>query len=341
MVSAAPPAPPGVIARLVAASARHRGLTLLGVAAAFAWGVYAIAAHAARRHPRSLGRPGDRVHGVAGARPDAGRGSDHLSDLDHAALGAARALRARAVVLRALLRERDLRGRHRSVLGPQPRARVHEHGGGAPARGRHADARARRHRRRLGLRVRAGRSQRQARSGRAAQPPGLEPALRARERAGRRRGRVGRRLRARVPGAGRPESPAQLRHPALGGGGRRARREPGDRRRRDRDRRARAGDPRPRAGGERRRARAAAAARERAGHARHAARRGGRLARPRDAPRPGRARRRGRGGGRHRGDALGRERARRDRRRQAADSTRCAPACPRASRSSRPTTARS
>ncbi|HEX9180651.1 MAG TPA: efflux RND transporter permease subunit, partial [Burkholderiales bacterium] len=42
MVSAAPSTRPGLIARVVAASARNRGLTLLGVAAAFAWGVYAI-----------------------------------------------------------------------------------------------------------------------------------------------------------------------------------------------------------------------------------------------------------------------------------------------------------
>ncbi len=34
--------PPGLIARVVAASARQRGLTLTGVVAAFAWGVYAI-----------------------------------------------------------------------------------------------------------------------------------------------------------------------------------------------------------------------------------------------------------------------------------------------------------
>src|SRR5262249_51045212 len=32
----------GVVARVIAACARNRGLTLLGVAAAFAWGVYAL-----------------------------------------------------------------------------------------------------------------------------------------------------------------------------------------------------------------------------------------------------------------------------------------------------------
>ena len=101
-----------------------------------------------------------------------------------------------------------------------------------------------------------------------------------------------------------------LRHPARAGGGRRARGEPGHRRRRARDRRTRAGDPRPRPDREAGGSRARAAAREQRRHARHAARRGGRLARSRAAPRPGRARRRGRGGGRHRGDALGRERAR-------------------------------
>ena len=46
---------------------------------------------------------------------------------------------------------------------------------------------------------------------RAARAPGLEPALRARERSGRGRGRLGRRLRAPVPGAGGPEPAAVAR----------------------------------------------------------------------------------------------------------------------------------
>ena len=72
--------------------------------------------------------------------------------------------------------------------------------------GGHADARARRHRDRLGLRVRARRQDRQARPRRAAHVPGLHAALRARERAGRRRGGERRRLPEAVPGHGRPRA---------------------------------------------------------------------------------------------------------------------------------------
>ena len=62
---------------------------------------------------------------------------------------------ARLLVLRRLVRLRDLRGRHRHLLGAQPRARISERRREPPAGGRDAEPRARRHRRRLGLPVRA------------------------------------------------------------------------------------------------------------------------------------------------------------------------------------------
>ena len=52
-------------------------------------GASARCAGAARRDPRSLRRAGDRVHRVAGPEPGPGRGPDHLSDLGDAARGAA------------------------------------------------------------------------------------------------------------------------------------------------------------------------------------------------------------------------------------------------------------
>ena len=90
-------------------------------------------------------------------------------------------------------RVRDLRGRHRSLLGAQPGARVPEPGGRQAAARGAPDARSGRHRRRLGVRVRPRRPQRPSRSRPAAQPAGLVPEVRAADRAGRGRGRHRRR----------------------------------------------------------------------------------------------------------------------------------------------------
>ena len=64
--------------------------------------------------------------------------------------------RARLLVLRRVVRLRDLRGRHRHLLGAHARARVPELRRRPAAQGRVAAARSRRDRRRLGLPVRAG-----------------------------------------------------------------------------------------------------------------------------------------------------------------------------------------
>ena len=65
--------------------------------------------------------------------------------------------RARLLVFRRLVRLRDLRGRHRHLLGALPRAGVPELRSRPPAARRDAAARPGRHRRRLGLPVRRAR----------------------------------------------------------------------------------------------------------------------------------------------------------------------------------------
>ena len=117
----------------------------------------------------------------------------------------------RLLRFRLLVRLRHLQGRHRHLLGAQPRARVPEQDPAAAPAGREDRARARRHRRRLGLPVRARRRLEDALARRPAHLPGLEPALPAAVGAGRGRGRVDRRLRAAVPGHGRPQPPQGLR----------------------------------------------------------------------------------------------------------------------------------
>ena len=88
---------------------------------------------------------------------------------------------------------------------------------GALPEGVTPDARARRDRHRLGVPVRAGRQDRQARPRRAADVPGLHAALRAGQRARRRRGGERRRLPEAVPGHRRSEPPARLRRHARRG----------------------------------------------------------------------------------------------------------------------------
>ena len=94
----------------------------------------------------------------------------------------------RLLRLRLLLRLRHLRGRHRHLLGPQPRRRVPLEDPARAAGGRAHRARARRHRRRLGLPVRPRRRLGEAQPRRPPHVPGLDaalpPAIRARGRRG-------------------------------------------------------------------------------------------------------------------------------------------------------------
>ena len=229
------------------------------------------------------------------------------------------------LLLRLLLRLRHLRGRHRPVLGAEPRARVPQLRVRPAARGRHAHARARRLGRRLGVHVRA--LVRPPRPQRAPLDPGLVPEVRARERARRVRGREHRRLRASVSGHGRSDEAPSLRHPDLTS----AASDPGEQRgrRRPRARGRGEGVHDPRAGlPELARGPAEGRPRRRRGRDAHSSR-GRRARRHRSgaSARHRRLERRGRDGRRHRRRAAGCRHPQRDPRRQgqARDRARRAP----------------
>ena len=200
------------------------------------------AGDAPRRPAGPLGRAGDHLHRLPGPGAAGRRGP---GDLPHHHADAGRPVRhggPRLLVLRLLVRLRDIRGRHRPVLGAQPGSGVPQLRQRAPARGRVADPRPGRHRRWLGLHVRA--PLRRCRPRRAAVAPGLVPQVRADRGAGGGRGRQHRGLRQAVPDHRRPEPPARLRHPALAHSERRAAEQ-------QRRRRAGAGDVRGRVHGAR------------------------------------------------------------------------------------------
>ncbi len=270
-------------------------------------------ARAPRRHPGSLRRAGDHLHGLAGSKPRPGGRSDHLPDFQHPALGAQRQGGARAVLLRRIVRVRHLRRRHGHLLGAIAGARVPEHRPGQAARGRDPEHRTRRYRRGLGVPIRARRRDRKARPLRAAQLARLDPALLARGRSGGGRGRLRGGLHQAVPGQSRPQQTAQPGRQRLGGDPPSARLEPRRWRPRDRDRGHRADGAGPRLreeeGGPRTHPAQGAPGR-RAGLR---ARRGRGVTGARHAARSRRPRRERRGRRWHRRDALRRERPGRDR----------------------------
>ena len=241
--------------------------------------------------------------------------------------------------LRLQLRLRHLRGRHRHLLGAHPRARVPlQDPAAAAGRGDHR-ARPRRHQRRLGLPVRPGGPERHPLLRRAAQLPGLEPALRRAERPRRLRGGHRGRPGPPVPDHRQPERPGRLQAAARGG-------HQGGAARQQRRGRPAGRALRPRVHGPRPRLREVASptssswcCKAEGGHPGHREGRGHGGARARDAPRHRRPRRPGRRGRRHRGDALGRERPQRHRPGQGQSWRSSSPRCPRASRWSPPTTA--
>ena len=114
-------------------------------------------AGAARRDSRSLRRAGHRLHRISRPGAAGGRGSGHLSahhgDAERAEIEGG----ARLLVLRRLVRLRDLRGRHRPLLGALARAGISQFGRPPAAGRRGAEPRAGRHRRRLGLSIRRAR----------------------------------------------------------------------------------------------------------------------------------------------------------------------------------------
>jgi hypothetical protein len=318
-----------VIGWLIDASAKNRALVLFAAIA------LAIGGVTARRDPRPLRPAGDRLHRVAGRSPTLVE--DQVTYPITSALLAApkvEAVRGYSMFGMSFVYVLFAEGRRR-LLGPQPRARVPEHDPVPPPRGRHPDPRPRRHRHRLGLRVRPRRSQRPARPRRAAQHPGLQPPLRLESVPGvaqvasvggfekqyqvTARPRPPARLRLSVS-----TSPSAIRRSNAEVGGRVL--EIGGREYFIRGR----GYLAPRGTSPR-------SSSSRAGALPSASRRRPRAPRPRAPARPRRARRPGRGRRRHR-HALRRERPRRHRARQG-PARRPAPACRRASRSCRPTTA--
>ena len=160
----------------------------------------------------SLRQPGDRVHRLDGPQPPGGGRSGHLSAHGQSARAGRCSGGALPVCLRVLDDLRRLRRQRRSVLRALARAGAHE-----PA---DEDASDRRH-----ARTRAGRDGRgpcvlvHGREphlvvARTALDPGLVRTLSAELRARRRRGGVGRWVRAAVSGGRRPAASARVQHPA-------------------------------------------------------------------------------------------------------------------------------
>ena len=134
------------------------------------------AERAARRDPRPRRHAGHRLLAV-GSQPRPHRGAGHVSDRDGDAWRAARAGGPRRLRLWLLVRLRDLRGRHRHLLGAHADAGV-PLGRAVAAAARFADgARARRDRSRLGVPVRARGPLGQTQPRGSAVVPGLVPAL--------------------------------------------------------------------------------------------------------------------------------------------------------------------
>ena len=92
--------------------------------------------HAARGAARPVRRAGDRAGRLQRAGAAHRRGPGHVPDRRRDAEGAGRADGARLLVLRRLVRLRDLRGRHRPLLGADARAGVPERHQGEAARER-------------------------------------------------------------------------------------------------------------------------------------------------------------------------------------------------------------
>ena len=305
-----------MIERIIDWCASNRFLVFTGTVVLTVWGIWAMTQTPLDAVPGHLRRAGDCLDGVDGAESRPHRGSDHLSDRDRADFDAARQGRSRIHRLRDLLRLRHLSGRHRHVLGAQPRRRVPAGHPRATAGRRQSGDWAGRDRRGLGVRVRAGGRNRPAQPGRPARLSGLAPALLAGVGAGRRRGGQHRRVREAVPGEHRSEQARGLQP-------RREGRHPGDQDEQQRRRGASVGVLGTRVhgpgagiphvpGGHR----GGVTGRGPARHVHPRARRGAGAAGARHPSRRGGARRKGRSRWRHHRHALRRERAQGDRRRQ-------------------------
>ena len=165
-----------MIRAIIRFSAKNRLLVLLATAVAVAYGVYTL-----RHIPVDAIPDLSDTQVIVYSRWD--RSPDIIEDqvtypIVTALLGAPNVKTIRGFSdFGFSLRLRHLQGRHRPLLGAQPRARVPEQDPAAAAGGRADRARARRHRRRLGVPVRARGRQRASLPRRPAHVPGLEPAL--------------------------------------------------------------------------------------------------------------------------------------------------------------------
>ena len=201
-----------MLQRIIEYSVKNRFLVILVTVLLIAGGTVALVGDPAGRHPGPLGRAGDRPDRVSRAGAPGGGGPGDLPPDDGHARGAPRADGPRLQFLRAQFRVHHLRRRHGHLLGPQPRAGVPELRDRPSATGGEPRARAGRHGRGLGLRVRT--PQRPAQPGGAAEHPGLVPPVRTDFGKRRFRGCQHRRLRQAVPGGGRSQQAADLRHSA-------------------------------------------------------------------------------------------------------------------------------
>ena len=130
-----------MIAAIIRWSASNRLLVLIGAAFLVAWGIYAVRHIPLDAIPDLSDTQVIVYTEYSGPGAAGGRGPGHLSadhgDAQRAALEGG----ARLLLLRRLVRLRHLRGRHRHLLGAQPRARISELRAAQPAGRRHAVAR--------------------------------------------------------------------------------------------------------------------------------------------------------------------------------------------------------
>ena len=101
---------------LIEVSLRNRILVIALFGLLAGWGYWALAHHADRRDPRSVGQPGDRLHRLAGAVAPGGGGPDHVPAHGKPAGAAGRARGPVLLRLRVLDDQRHLRGRRGRVF---------------------------------------------------------------------------------------------------------------------------------------------------------------------------------------------------------------------------------
>ena len=143
-----------MVERIIELSVRHRWVVFGAVLVLVALGGGLGPQDAARCPAGPLRSAGHRLHRVDGAQPRSGRGPDHVSARPRPAEHARHRDRARLLDVRDELHLRDLRGRHRHLLGAHAGARAAGARAATAAAGCVPDARSRRERSGMGLPVR-------------------------------------------------------------------------------------------------------------------------------------------------------------------------------------------